>query len=376
VNLAEVPTIEEAADVLRDAKSVRFEGGGTKLGWGDPVEDADTKISTRHLARIVEHNSADLTAILEAGITLGQAQDELGAAGQRLAVDPPTHGAATIGGIVATGDSGPLRHRYGAIRDLLLGCTVVLGDGTIAKSGGKVIKNVAGYDLAKLFAGSFGTLGLVARVAVRLQPLPPRTVTLSAESGEPAVLQRVILTLSRLPLELESLDLRFDDRKGAVLARCAGADPETRVDAAARELESLQVGLESIDDDEPVWEQQRSAQRSIAGAILKVSALPTAIAHVIEAALAAGGRVTGRAGLGIFWIELRGETAEIVASIDEIRSTLGKFASVVLDAPEEVRRKVDVWGRTEDGALALMRRIKERFDPGRVCNPGVFVGGI
>jgi glycolate oxidase FAD binding subunit len=129
------------------------------------------------LTQIIEHNAGDLTATLEAGVPLAHAQQTFARAGQMLALDPPTgaDGSATIGGIVATGDSGPLRHRYGAPRDLVVGMTFALGDGTIARSGGKVIKNVAGYDLAKLFAGSFGTLGMILSVSVRLHPLPATT---------------------------------------------------------------------------------------------------------------------------------------------------------------------------------------------------------
>ncbi len=178
------PTFEQAAAALAGAsaegRTVRIRGAGTKLGWGAPTAAADIELCTTGLNRIVEHNVGDLTAILEAGVPLADAQRTFAAAGQMLALDPPLGGqprfpsGATIGGIVATGDSGPLRHRYGAPRDLIVGATVALSDGTVARSGGKVIKNVAGYDLAKLFAGSFGTLGVILSVSVRLHPLPAR----------------------------------------------------------------------------------------------------------------------------------------------------------------------------------------------------------
>src|SRR5437899_6903539 len=138
-----------------------------------------------------------------------------GPGGLRAPADP----AATVGGVVATGDSGPLRHRYGTARDLLLGITVVLSDGTVAKSGGKVIKNVAGYDLAKLFGGSFGTLGLIAEVAVRLHPVPASRTTVAGSSDDPASLQAAALAVSHAPLEAEALDVRWDGGHGAVLAR-------------------------------------------------------------------------------------------------------------------------------------------------------------
>ena len=178
-------TVEEAAAEIRALEAVRPRGGGTKLGWG-PKSDAP-EFDTRRLNRILEHNEGDFTAVLEAGVPLVEAQATFGAEGQMLALDPPLGegDAATIGGVIAANDSGPLRHRYGGVRDLVVGMTVVLSDGTIAKSGGKVIKNVAGYDLAKLFAGSFGTLGLIASVAVRLHPAPARTATLTGASDDP-----------------------------------------------------------------------------------------------------------------------------------------------------------------------------------------------
>ena len=144
-------------------------------------------MSTRGLDRVVEHNAADLTAALESGVPLAAAQERFAAAGQMLPLDPPD-GGATIGGVVAAGDSGPLRHRFGAPRGLLPGITVVLADGTVASAGGRVIKNVAGYDLAKLFAGSFGTLGLILQVAVRLHPMPPNRITVVGRSDDPEAL--------------------------------------------------------------------------------------------------------------------------------------------------------------------------------------------
>src|SRR5262245_60493160 len=181
-------TPEEAAAEIRERDAVRPRGGGTKLGWSPKTDAVD--FDTRRLNRILEHNEGDFTAILEAGVSLVEAQAKFAAAGQMLAIDPPLGAgdAATIGGVMATNDAGPLRHRYGTMRDLVVGVTVVLSDGTIAQSGGKVIKNVAGYDLAKLFTGSYGTLGLIVQVAVRLHPAPPRTATASAQSDDPAVL--------------------------------------------------------------------------------------------------------------------------------------------------------------------------------------------
>src|SRR3954451_1859123 len=209
----------EAAEVLRDAAAsghrVRFYGGGTKIGWGRPAPPPDLELSTERLDAIVEHNVGDLTAVLEAGVTLAAAQEAFAGEGQMLALDPPDlDGAATIGGIVATGDSGPLRHRHNAVRDLVLGIRVALPDGTVARAGSKVIKNVAGYDLAKLLTGSFGTLGLIAEVSLRLHPRPRGTVTAVARAGDTATVARAATELAHRPIEAEALDVRWDGSEG------------------------------------------------------------------------------------------------------------------------------------------------------------------
>src|SRR3954466_4788822 len=174
--------------------AVRVRGGGTKLGWGRPGQP-DVEFSTASLTDVVEHNEGDLTAILQAGVRLVDAQKQFADAGQMLALAPPTRHDATIGGLVAAGDSGPLRHRYGAARDLVLGVRVALTDGSVAHAGGKVIKNVAGYDLAKLFSGSFGTLGAILEVAVRLHPRRP-TASAATTADDPDRLATIARTLT------------------------------------------------------------------------------------------------------------------------------------------------------------------------------------
>src|SRR5688500_12638261 len=204
-------TVEEAAAEIRELAAVRPRGGGTKLGWSPAGSDA-VDFDTRRLNRILEHNEGDFTAVLEAGVPLVEAQAAFGASGQMLALDPPLGegDGATIGGVMAANDSGPLRHRFGGMRDLVVGVTVVLSDGTIAKSGGKVRQRVAGYALAKLVTGSFGTLGLIARVAARLHPSPARTATVTARSDDPEELMRVALKLAALPLEADCLDATWE----------------------------------------------------------------------------------------------------------------------------------------------------------------------
>ncbi|MDW5598713.1 FAD-binding protein, partial [Conexibacter stalactiti] len=225
-------TAAEAAVALRDAGAVRIRGGGTKLAWGRPVA-ADAELRTARLDALVAHNAGDLTAVVQAGLPLARAQAELAAAGQMLALDPPD-GGATIGGVVATGDSGPLRHRYGAPRDLVLGVQVALPDGTVARAGSQVIKNVAGYDLAKLMSGACGTLGLLTELTVRLHPRPEACCTAVGRGGEPHAVARAASALAHLPLEADALDLRWEGEEGAVLARFGGRAAPARGAAALR----------------------------------------------------------------------------------------------------------------------------------------------
>jgi glycolate oxidase FAD binding subunit len=342
-------------------------------------------VLTGHLDRVVEHNAGDLTAVLQAGVPLASAQATFAAAGQTLALDPPLRGrhpageaAATVGGIVATADSGPLRHRYGAVRDLLLGITVALSDGTLARAGGKVIKNVAGYDLAKLFAGSFGTLGVILEVVVRLHPRPPRTATVVGRTEDAAALGRAASALAHAPLQMDCFDVAWEQDRGELLARFGGAACEVQAASALRLSEGC--GLEGTvveGNDGELWERQRRRQRrsSGEGAIVRVSGLPAELTRVIRAAERAGGSLVGRAGLGLSWVDLPAGAEDLAGRVEELRRDLAPFACTVLDAPDEVRDMVDVWGH-DPSALAVMRRLKGRFDPAGVCNPGLFVGGI
>jgi len=191
-----------------EGQRLRVRGGGTKLAWGRPTKPPEVDVSTQRLDQVVEHNEGDLITVLQAGVPLARAQEVLAEADQMIALDPPLgeNEEATIGGVVATGDSGPLRHRYGAARDLILGVTVALSDGDVAKAGGRVIKNVAGYDLAKLFTGSFGTLGLVVEVVMRLHPLSSDTVTAVGVADDPDSLGRAASTVAHSPFGPECLD--------------------------------------------------------------------------------------------------------------------------------------------------------------------------
>jgi glycolate oxidase FAD binding subunit len=368
-------TYEDVAAALHDCHgSARVVGGRTKLGWGRPGFEPDLEISTSDLDRILEHNEGDLTAVLQAGVPLARAQEQFAQANQMMALDPPDMGGATIGGIVASGDSGPLRHRYGAARDLVLGVTVALPDGSVARAGGKVIKNVAGYDLAKLFTGSFGTLGAIVEVAVRLHPVRP-TASAGGQGDDPGAVANAAIALAHSQLEAQALDVAWRGGRGGVLARFAGVEAVPQAEAARRRLEESGLEATVIEDDDPAWEAQRAAQRG--ALIVRVSALQTRLEDVLRETERLGGGVVGRAALGVCWVSLPAEAG--ADGVRSLRAALAPSACVVLDAPDEVRAEVDPWGfdEAEGGAtLELMRRAKARFDPNGVCSPGVFVGGI
>ena len=376
-------SVEEAAQALADATRrrarVAFRGGGTKRGWGNPGAPVDVALSTRRLDGPIEHNPGDLTAVLGAGVPLARARAALAREGQELPLDPPLgrDEGATVGGVVATGDSGPLRHRYGAPRDLLLGMTVALSDGTVARSGGRVIKNVAGYDLPKLFAGSFGTLGLIAEVVVRLRPLPARTASAVGTTDDPALVQAGALALAGARLEPESLDVFWRAGAGGVAARVGGAAPGPQAEAAVRVLRRAGIEARVEAEDDALWSAQREGQRAAGGAVVKVSGLPTRLAALLGAAASWGAEVVGMAALGVTWVRLPpADDADLVAAVDDLRARLGASACALADAPEAVRSKAGAWPEPAPAELALMRRGKARFDPGGTCNAGVFVGGI
>ncbi|HTX30016.1 MAG TPA: FAD-binding oxidoreductase [Solirubrobacteraceae bacterium] len=371
-------SFDEAAAALQDAATaatpVRVIGGGTKP-WGRPGVPPGLQIRTAKLDRIVEHNAGDLTAVLEAGVPLAKAQQQFATSSQMLALDPylgPEH-EATIGGIIATADAGPLRHRYGAPRDLILGVTVALSDGTIARSGGKVIKNVAGYDLGKLFCGSLGTLGMILSVNVRLHPLPAVTLTTLGVATDPDTAARAAHDLTAAPLELEALDVAWRGGRGGILARCAGVQSRRRAEMTAALMSDAGLrDVEVTDDDAELWARQRSGQRSPGRALVRVAAQPSALATVLRVADAHDATVVGRAAYGHFFIAL-----DPAAAPDLLRALPPGATAVLHDAPAALVETVDPWGGSHDpAALELMRRVKARFDPRGVCSPGVFVGGI
>jgi glycolate oxidase FAD binding subunit len=353
-----VSTVDEAAALVTSfaGSSTPVSPRGTRTRWA--VADG-AALETIGLNQVLEHNPGDFTAVLQAGVSLVDAQARFATEGQWLAVDPP--GGGTVGGLVATADSGPSRHRYGGLRDLVIGITVVLSDGTVASSGGRVIKNVAGYDLGKLFTGSYGSLGLIASVAFRLHPLPRSTVTVTGSTVDADLIGRAALELGRRPLEALCLDAYWRSGSGGLLVRFGGASAATQATALEPVLASLGLtDVAVVSDDDGLWQEQRAGQRSADGVVLKVSGRAGDLSHVIGAAHAQGAEVVSRAGLGLSWIRCS------PAAVPALRSALAPRACTVTDGAALVQ---PAWPALEPGVLALNQRVKARFDPAGIFPP-------
>ena len=397
--VVEPGSVEEAAGVLGWANeaglSVAPRGGGTRMAWGNIPRAVDLVLSTRRLNRLVEHAAGDMTATVQCGLTLAALQAVLGEAGQMLALDVPFADLATIGGLIATNDSGPLRLRYGGIRDLVLGITLVRADGVVVKGGGKVVKNVAGYDLPKLLTGSLGTLGLLVEATFRLHPLPAESRTLLAHPASVEQAGALILKILDSTLTPTGFALRWSDRAECDLSlRLSGIGPsvEAQVEQAGKLLaqHDLDPELPDAADASAAWrdlgmEPWRADSEAI---VARFGVLPTEIPALIlavgEAARTRGlqaSAVVQAHGLGLIRLEAAeaGSTADqaLLGAVDEVREGIAGHDGTltVLSAPLSVKRRVEVWGPLPD-SLPLMRRIKAQFDPKDTLNPGRFIGGI
>ena len=366
-------SVDEVAEVLRAARadglSVVPVGGGTKTSWAAPPTSCDLVLDTTGLDRIVEHVAGDLVVIAEAGVRLADLQTSLGEHGQLLGLDPPEQGA-TLGGVVSANASGPRRLAYGTARDLLIGTTVVLADGTVAKAGGKVVKNVAGYDLGKLYTGAHGTLGVVVSTTWRLHPLPPARRVVVHELADTAQAGPLAIALNRstlTPSAVELLGAAGGPGQLVVVFESIAESVAAQADAA-REL----LGGGEASDDVPAGFGQRPGTAD--DVVLRIAHVPTGLPTAL-AALPAGARVSSSAATGVTYAAVPADAAADV--LPRLRDALRPVdgTAVVLRAPEGVRDALDHWGPVGD-ALELMRRVKDRFDPERRMSPGRFVGGL
>jgi glycolate oxidase FAD binding subunit len=360
-------------------------GTRTKLDRGAAPTRCDILLNLSRISGVVEHAAGDMTVTVRAGTPLEELQAVLAQGGQFLAVDPPVPG--TVGGLIATGDNGPRRLRYGGVRDLLLGITFVRADGVVAKAGGKVVKNVAGYDLAKLFTGSLGTLGVIVEATFRLYPLPAASATVVSGGTSIAEAGRIAASILGSTLVPTSLDYHTGGEGGEqCLAVRFESSPRSVEAQAARAADLLPEPRTLTGSDETcLWQRFDEITATEEGDVLArlistVTDLPPLLQSAQEEAERAGIALSLRAHMGhghalLRW--LRPGTDAAVALLDSLRrrAEAGGFNLVIWRAPAEVRARLDVWGEVGEG-LPLMRRIKAQFDPQGTLNPGRFVGEI
>jgi glycolate oxidase FAD binding subunit len=390
--IVEPGTIEETSEVMklasREGLAVSTRGGGTKMGLGNPPRQVDLILSTLRMDGIIEHVPGDQIVRTQAGLKLEDLQDNLAGSDQMLGVDAPEEGA-TVGGVVAANASGPRRLRYGTVRDLIIGIKVVLADGTVAKAGGKVVKNVAGYDLSKLFTGSLGTLGVIAEANFRLHPIRESARTVFVEVNDPGQIPEVAQALTHSSLSqfvLDALEMRWENGRGVIAALFEGIKPavEAQSSAAAELLSSHgEANVLGKDDGDEFWGNFARRPWATGDVALKIGAPPSELTVVLDSVLGAAeragveARLSGHAGTGVTFAGLSGEDDGLVDVVEEVREIrVRRGGSVVVqEAPLSIKERLDVWGPAGD-YLGLTRRVKEKFDPGYTMNPGRFLGGI
>jgi glycolate oxidase FAD binding subunit len=376
----------EAAALLAAASgfglTVVPRGAGLGLSWGAPPAACDLVVDMGAMDQVIEHAAGDLVAKVQAGVTIGQLASVLAAAGQELAVDAPAE--ATIGGVVAAGMAGPRRFRYGAPRDLLIGLTVVRADGVIAHSGGKVVKNVAGYDLGKLFAGSSGTLGLITEATFRLHPLPSAVAYVTAEFGAAARASAAAAVIAAAGSALVPSAVELDWPGGTQRALRVGVLLEGTESGVAERAKQMAELLGT--DGEAVVAgaaPARWGQLPSPSIVIRVAFWAGKLAGVLEGLTVAGASaavrpaVSGPAGAGLLYACLDPETGSDAAAafVRELRARLTAGAGeprgsvTVLAAAPEVMAACGTYGATVPGA-ALMRAVKDQFDPEHRMFPG------
>ncbi|MGB8205945.1 MAG: FAD-binding oxidoreductase [Candidatus Baltobacteraceae bacterium] len=381
--------LEEAAEALREAASrhrtVSFLGGGTELGLGYPPQRVDVLVRTAGLTRIVEYAPADMTVTVEAGLTLAALQERLEPQGQRLALDPPLATAATLGGLLATNAFGPRRARFGSLRDLIVGVSLIRADGARVRGGGKVVKNVAGFDLPKLMVGALGTLGMIATATFRLHPLPAAVRLLRVADCEAArvrALCRASVAAQLEPAALlalragghYSLHVLFEGFEAGVAEQAARFARLAEASGAAAEPLEGAATLAALDREARVHGSVR----------LRLAAPPSALETLDRAALLPLEAAFGEAravlypSLGVaFMGGFPADPAAAVAAIGQARAALESVGGhlVVTEAAGDVAQGVDPFG-TLPGSFALMAQLKARFDPERRLNRGRFLGNL
>jgi glycolate oxidase FAD binding subunit len=394
-------SVEKAAAVLALAAEAGLavvpRGSGAALDLGAPPARLDVVLDTRDLNRVLEYKPDDLTVSVEAGLSAGALAATLRPRRQHLPIDPPGWAARTLGGLVATNAHGPLRTRYGTLRDLLLGIRFVQADGVVTWGGARVVKSVSGYDVPKLMVGALGTLGLLVEMTLRLHPMPDREATwlvaLPSASAAQAFIA-LVLDSALEPMRLELLNAGALQACSAPAAAVGIAVSIGSVDAAVRDqgaqVEELARRAEgrAAALNERFWDDyDRAFAKAEGEVVLHVGTLPSRIAETLDAVSrgqadlrsGAAPMVAGCAASGSLRVILTGADVEDAAAfIGHLREAVGGFdGTVVVQAgPRELRTTLDPWGSVEPAAFAVMQRLRDEFDPRRVLNPGRFVGGL
>jgi glycolate oxidase FAD binding subunit len=373
--VARASSTDEVSAVLRAAAAHRLSvvprGRGTKMSWGMPSSSVDLVVDVSAMDRVLDHAAGDLIVATQAGARLSDVQDTLATARQQLAVDETVEGAS-IGGSLAANTSGPRRLVAGTFRDLLIGVTVVRADGVVAKAGGRVVKNVAGYDLGKLVIGSLGTLAVITEAVFRLHPLPELRRWVSLPVDDPAEAHRLVQAVVHAQAVPTAVEVDWPvDGEGTVSVLLEGkADG---VAGRARTVRELLGASSTEDEEQPAgwasypWEPGETA--------LKLTFVLSGLRDVLAAARDAGAHLRGSGGTGVVYASVA-EPDRAKAAVDRLRAVCAAHHGTltVVDAPAAVKKSVDVWGPVP--ALDLMQRVKDRFDPDRRLSPGRFVGGI
>jgi glycolate oxidase FAD binding subunit len=365
---------EEIAAVLRYANrnsiTIAPYGGRTKQTWGSPVNPS-LILHTHRLGAVREHTWQDMTCIIQAGCIWSSMQASLAKHGQFVALDPLWPDRATIGGIAATNDSGSLRLRYGSLRDLIIGMTIVLADGTIARSGGKVVKNVAGYDLHKLMTGAFGTLGVITEINFRLHSIPRHVQSFTIASLDVEALGQLLMKILDSHLSTQSLQLRSSLNGFALDVRLATLPEVIRDQASSLSKLAHSVQLEASESDSDVWSARQKHFDQTEHLVVKGTMLPSDISHMAATIHTLGGTSVTQA-TGIMTASI---PAAAFTQLPKLRKKLQAIGGslTVLHHPAQA---IPVTSTVPSDTLPLMRELKHRFDPNRILNPGRFVGGI
>ncbi len=368
-------------------------GSGSKLSWGGLAAGVEVVVSTERLNMVIQHAVGDLTVTVEAGTKFADLQRTLATVGQFLALDPAAPESATMGGIVATADTGSLRQRYNGVRDQLLGISFVRADGQMVKAGGRVVKNVAGYDLMKLFTGSIGTLGIITQVTFRVYPLPEAsgTVVLTGEADAIALASTTLKSSALTPNSADLLSTQLVASLGigqglGLIASFASMtesvkEQSTRLIDVGEKL-GLKGGLYSADDEADLWQKLRSqmtASTTEPVITCKIGVIPSAAVAILTqmdslAEQGGSGLIHASSGLGLLRLETSAKMLETVLKLRSL-CLANKGFLTILEAPITLKQQLDVWGYTGN-ALNIMRRIKQQFDPENLLSPDRFVGGI